>query len=599
MSAVAMKINEELNGIELYFNTKPESSVLNELKSNGFRWSGYKKCWYTKQSDSAFQVANTLTNQEVTTSPDQPKQVTKQATKKAANKVTLSLWEAAQWNDIQVNSDQDCKTVAKEIRTHIRKRFPQCKFSVTVPYYGKINFSIKSTPFEKGSIYLEAILNYCQNLIEAYRHCYSPSDSYTDYAGHYNFFGYAEIDWEYTQTEITNEIKKEIAEFDIKHAAFLKSEELKKEEEFNEYQKQQAIRNKEFKKQQEEEKKQTEFIYNNIEVKELDETSQYVLTGVEFTSTQKNNTLKDYQKGIESGEYLLEDVRVTKEIHFESISAFTTFSNTLLHDYDFLTETGGIFAGVAIYLNGKLQFIVDAQGYSYARYVGLTDNAQIHKTVTPQQVTTDEEVQQLKLLADQLEDFSTQVIEELNIHTTWQNEDFTQYKNKIIEKINGFNYKLTWEIIQQLEIESLKGVMYKILNEADSIQEQFSNADLKQGEKVTLFYISDWGSIVTHRITFDSVTNTSYAQYDNAVKLTFTPEKKRKLHYKFFYSSLLLYKGWHTLPETVLHDVEISNGMKITRSKYHSCDNKQYDEIFTHFEQEAIKPLINTYKPRF
>ena len=30
--------------------------------------------------------------------------------------------------------------------------------------------------------------------------------------------------------------------------------------------------------------------------------------------------------------------------------------------------------GVGVYYGGKLQFIVDAQGYSYARYVGLVDN---------------------------------------------------------------------------------------------------------------------------------------------------------------------------------------------------------------------------------
>lgn len=41
MTAV-LRINEELNGIELYFDSKPEQGVLTHLKSNGFRYSGLK-----------------------------------------------------------------------------------------------------------------------------------------------------------------------------------------------------------------------------------------------------------------------------------------------------------------------------------------------------------------------------------------------------------------------------------------------------------------------------------------------------------------------------------------------------------------------------
>jgi hypothetical protein len=205
----------------------------------------------------------------------------------------------------------------------------------------------------------------------------------------------------------------------------------------------------------------------------------------------------------------------------------------------------------------------------------------------------------LKQLADSLEDISVSVIEELNIMDTWENENFKEYKEAMKEKLNKYNFKLTKEIIQQIEIESLKVAMYKLLTEVDGIQEQFKNADIQEGEKLTLFYISDWGTIVTNRITFNSAEPSKYAQYDNAVKLTFTPEKKRNLHYKHFYSTLLVYKGWFNLPETVLHNVEERNGMRVTSSKYHSCDNKQYDEILTHYEQTDIKPIINTYKPTF
>ncbi|MEM4994955.1 LPD29 domain-containing protein [Priestia sp. SB1] len=629
MTAV-LKLNEELNGIELYFESKPQQEVLQTLKANKFRWSGFKKCWYTKQSEKALQVANSLTgNTEEVKTETTPKEI-KLHTKKAQpkKKESFNLWNAVQWEELEINQDtkdQGCKEVAKEIRAHIRKRFPQCKFSVTVPYYGKISCDIKSSPYEKGSVYLNAIKEYCNTLLNAYRHCYDPADPYTDYAGSYNFYGRVEISWEYSQTEVTEEIKKDVISFDSKLEEKENADYEKRQQEIKEWEKQRELEAAEFKKQQEEENKVIENIYNSIEVKSLDENEQYFAIGSEFADLNKNNTIEQYFEEVEKGRYSLDNVKITKEVHFSNLESLESFSNMLLNDFDFLTETGGSYTddnrlnsmtdyynmddlekstvkwnrkGVAIYFNNELQFIVDAQGYSYARYVGLTDNVTIEKTFEYEQLLSDEEVAELKHQADVLEDISTDVISELNIFDTWKDENWKEYRETFKEKLINYEIKLTKGIIQQIEIEDLKVCMYKVLTEVDGIQEQFKNADIQQGEKVTLFYISDWGSIVTSRVTFDEAVPAKYAQYDNAVKLTFTPEKKRKLHYKYFYSTLLVYKGSHSLPDTVLNHVEESNGMRVTRSKYGSCDNKQYDEIMSYFEQQGIKPVINTYKPQ-
>lgn len=623
--SVAMKINEELNGIELYFNTKPSKEVRENLKANKFRYSSFKNCWYAKQSEKAFQVANIMTNDNEAVAPAKERAEKKNQSKKE----TLSLWDATQWIEIQLTQEQkeqDVKGIAKEIRTHIRKRFPQCKFSVTTKHYDSIYFNIVSTPFEDGSVYLQYILNYCKSLLRAYIHCYDTGDSYSDIPASYNFYEHVSVSYDYQQTEATEEIKTDMKDFDINLAEFEKAEEERKKQEFQEWQKQQEAKEAEYKKQQEEEKKQVENIYSSVDVKELDENNQYFVIGSEFANLNKNSKLEQYKEEVEKGKYSIEDVKITKEVHFNNLEALTDFSNMLLKDFDFLTETGGSYTddnrlntmtdfynmdedekktvkwllkGVAIYFNNELQFIIDAQGYSYARYVGLTDNAKIEKSITVEQVLNEDEIKELKLQADRLEDISTSVISELDIMKTWQNENWNEYKEAMEDKLNEYNYKLTKEIIQQLDIEELKVSMYKLLQEVDGIQDQFENADIQKGEKLTLFYISDWGSIVTNRITFDSVTNSKYAQYDNAVKLTFTPEGKRRLHYKYFYSSMLVYKGWHSLSEDVLHHVEEKNGMRITRSKYHSCDNKQYDEILNYFKEQGIKPIINTYKPQF
>ncbi|ATF13654.1 hypothetical protein A616_17200 [Brevibacillus brevis X23] len=618
MTAAVLKINEELNGIELYFNTKPIQDVIESLKQNGFRWSGFKKCWYTKQSERAFQIANTLTNNSEQLSTKTEKVVNENKNNQ------YNLWESAQWIEIEVNKEQSTKEMAKEIRTHVRRRFPQCKFSITSDY-NSIRFYIVSSPYEKESKYIAAIREYCTKILNAYKYCKN-YDPYGDYGSSYNFYGSVSIHWEYTQTDVTEAHKKEMGEFDNNLADFERAEEERKEQEWKEYQHQRELEKIELEKRQQEEQKQTDFIYNSLEIKTLEENEQYFVIGSEFAYLNKNNTIDEYKEEVKQGNYSLENVKITKEVHFNNEEALKYFSNMLLHDFDFLSETGGSYTddnrinsmtdfynmdkeekqtvkwnlfGVAVYLDNKLQFIIDAQGHSYARYVGLTDNATIEKTCTYEQALNDEEITELKEKADQLEDMSTSIISDLDIKEIWENESWKKYKEAIKERLKQCNMKLTKRIIQQLHLEPLKGSMYKLLQEVDGIQEQFNDADIRQGEKLTLFYISDFGSIVTNRMTFDSVTPTAYAQYNNAVKLTFKPENKRNLHYSFFYSTLLVYKGWHSLPDTVLNQVEENNGYRMTTSKFLSCDDQQYDEILKYFEQQGIKPIVNTYKPTF
>lgn len=56
---VEITYNEEKNGIEVKFNTKPAQEVINDLKANGFRWHRVKKVWYAKQTDERIEFVNT------------------------------------------------------------------------------------------------------------------------------------------------------------------------------------------------------------------------------------------------------------------------------------------------------------------------------------------------------------------------------------------------------------------------------------------------------------------------------------------------------------------------------------------------------------
>lgn len=60
---IIYKLNDEKNGVEIYFSKKPSEEIRNELKVNKFRWSKYNKCWYAKQNDNTISLAKKLSNE--------------------------------------------------------------------------------------------------------------------------------------------------------------------------------------------------------------------------------------------------------------------------------------------------------------------------------------------------------------------------------------------------------------------------------------------------------------------------------------------------------------------------------------------------------
>jgi len=53
-------INEEKNGVEVKFDSKPNAGTLDALKSNGFKWHPNKKVWYAKQTAERIELAKAL-----------------------------------------------------------------------------------------------------------------------------------------------------------------------------------------------------------------------------------------------------------------------------------------------------------------------------------------------------------------------------------------------------------------------------------------------------------------------------------------------------------------------------------------------------------
>lgn len=90
---IKVVLNEEKNGVEIHFSGKPSEDVRNNLKSYGFRWSKYNKCWYAKQSEETLNFANSLTN----TTEEEIKQVSAEYKEEKEKEIESKL------NELDIN----------------------------------------------------------------------------------------------------------------------------------------------------------------------------------------------------------------------------------------------------------------------------------------------------------------------------------------------------------------------------------------------------------------------------------------------------------------------------------------------------------------
>lgn len=114
---------------------------------------------------------------------------------------------------------------------------------------------------------------------------------------------------------------------------------------------------------------------------------------------------------------------------------------------------------------------------------------------------------------------------------------------------------------------------------AGPLQKAANAANLKPGHKYTLVYFSEFGFPVAQKITFDSMSLTTYAQHSDVVKLVFTPYRKRSKYSRRFYnSSLMIFEGWQDMDESATNEILKDDGqIKVTKSKY-SCFSASYIE---------------------
>lgn len=376
-------LNAEKNGIELRFDTKPNTDIITAIKETGFRWSGKQRMWYAKQNDETVALANQISESEGSFEY------------KPKTETNIDLWSLTRIEGIEDNYGKtritNTKEIAANIRKHLRNRFSMCKWSVTSDY-NSIRVELLESPFSRDSETLKAIVNYAYTYAQSWN--YDNSDLMTDYFD-VNFYSTCKVSYNYNQRECKpNETELE-TDFLVKKSEFDAEQKKQEEERIKKGVEEYIIRQAEYEKAEAERQKKIHRIEKNAEIKTVD----YTIVNCVDTGTSKLNSIADYET---EKEYTKHICKVSKEVHFNS-DDYELFSKMLLSDFTFIAGTGGTNTDdnringwedyrqmtteeresvefysvncVAVYCDNKLKMVIDAQGDSYARYVYLIDNS--------------------------------------------------------------------------------------------------------------------------------------------------------------------------------------------------------------------------------
>lgn len=227
---------------------------------------------------------------------------------------------------------------------------------------------------------------------------YDNSDSMTDY---FDVGYYLDIDIKHDKDI---ELRATMTE---EERQALEDERREKAEEFERFCKEQEEKEKQYKEAEAKRKvweaESFEMIYNNIYIEDLEESEALYIDNL-VGDCGKACSIEELKEGIERNPHHNEAM-VNRIVKFKDIEAFDRFCQMFLYDFDFLAQKGGTacedvrisddfniyqltteqresikwfcFNCVAVYLNEELKLVIDPQGYDYARYVFLTDNATI------------------------------------------------------------------------------------------------------------------------------------------------------------------------------------------------------------------------------
>ena len=605
-------INEEKNGIEIRFDSKPEEKAIEELKANGFKWSAKGKFWYAKQNEERLAFANSISGTECAA-----KEV-----KEVKTKDTYDLFALTRTDGIKNNYEEthlhDCKEIAAIIRKHIRERFPMCKWSVRSSNTN-VSVEVVKSPFEKDSDALNAICDYVYTYTQSWN--YDRSDSMVDYFD-VNFYGtnapcYIPA-WNYEAREMT---VKEMNVLEAFNAAKAKFDEEERERERIEMEQRVA----EMRKQREEARKREE--ERNRRMKVIEETAR-VVDDVDYFvlnalgSWSKVDSVEEVKRGAEENA-TRNTCRVSREIYLTK-ETYEWFSTQLMDNCELIAKMGGSMTDdyrinsmadyyamdgderktvewyncncVAVYCDDKLMLVIDPQGYDYARYVYIVDDeAHVVESYVTNLGITEEEHARDEDEAKKIEDYfreNTNIDIETPVNEFKKDERSDEAFKILVNHFPGIQVGY----IRALKNIPLKRILYPAYNKLKSAPEQVRMARLEPGDKITIVTESDFGGVNVIHAAFASAEYGSYAQYKDAVRIVYRPEGKRTLFYTWFYDrkKMIILRGYHDLPKSVLYDIHEEDGMRVEISKYLAFDSKCMKDVDSYFRNSGAEVVAST-----
>lgn len=580
----AINKNANFNSLEITFAGKPDEQTRNALKANGYRWHGVRRIWYGYTDEQTIRAALdgvTIENaNEQTTSAKTPERTAK-------NRLP-SLWERCDVSGIKQHDKNNLppvKDIAALLRKELKTRFPEVKFSITSTY-NTIDAYIKASPYERRHIMkdrrtgepdkygyfedsdeLNAIQAYCEALADSWN--YDDSDRMTDYFDVHFYGGYFQISGNYEQTEPTDEQKADIADFKKRKA---EKEERDHAEFLAQCERDRIQREKDeaaARIQAQKDAIAREQIEKAAIVTDIPENERRVY--FDLAEYCKISSLDDGEKWLEEyikdGEQLPQvDAVVSRRVDFNGYSdndkkIFANFCRMFMFGFTFLQGKGGHETAdarvtkenyekltseqrkgvkwydcdcVAVYNNGVLQFIIDPEGFSYARYI-------------------------------------------------------LQLPEGFDERIDSENAA---EWINAQKEETSKRTPFYI---PAPVGEQIAQACLQPGERVTVLTVDGWVMVAQeYRGTLESIEAKAWAQYSDAGKITITRAGKRKPDELHFHrgETFALYRG--ILPEVPnsLKYEESSGGLQLVNYAGAGADG-YIKSVMKYYKTLGYTPVID------
>lgn len=415
----AINKNNDFNSLEITFAGKPDEQTRNALKANGYRWHGVRRLWYGYTDEQTIRAA---LDGVTTTNTDEQTTNAKTPAKAAKNRLP-SLWERCDISGIKQhdkNALPPVKDIAALLRKELKTRFPEVNFSITSTY-NTIDAYIKASPYGREHVYkdrrtgepdkygyfedsdeLNAVQAYCKALADSWN--YDDSDSMTDYFDVHFYGGYFQIPGNYEQTEPTDEQRADIADFKKRKA---EKEERDHAEFLAQCERDRIQREKDeaaARIQAQKDAIAREQIEKAAIVKDIPENERRIY--FDLAEYRKINSLEEAEKVLEEyvkdGEQLPRvDAIPSRRVDFNGYTdndkkIFANFCRMFMFNFTFLQGKGGQATAdervnennykqltseqregvkwyaddcVAVYNNGVLQFIIDPEGFSYARYI--------------------------------------------------------------------------------------------------------------------------------------------------------------------------------------------------------------------------------------